>query len=175
MRHYDDTELIELHFLPAENPEARGHVAACDDCGERMRHLAEMLREHAAGPEKATEAKPEFFWERQAVEIRRKTALESKPHHFARFLSIAAMLVLLIGGSFLVSRRQHSVMQTPTAAVATTTASISTHAATKDEILLEELQSDKDAWSTDQLKPYRGAVEWETWLSTDSSSSGGTS
>ena len=74
MKHYDESELIEVHFLPAEHAEARSHIAGCAECAARMKNLADALQTHAAGPENAADAMPEFFWERQSVEIRRKLA-----------------------------------------------------------------------------------------------------
>lgn len=176
MKHYDESELIEVHFLPAEHVDARSHIAGCAECADRMASLADSLRAHAAGPENAADAMPEFFWERQSVEIRRKISRGNSSHNIGRLISIAAMLVLLVGASFLAVRRHSGggVPATPSV-VATTTASASTHATTQDDILLDELQSDRDAWSTDQLKPYHSAVEWESWLSTDQTSSGGRS
>src|SRR5512135_1830597 len=112
MKHYDDSELIEVHFLPDENAEAEAHLAACTDCAARMKSVAASLRAHSAGPGDAVDAKPEFFWERQNVEIRRKISRERASHHIGRLLSIAATLMLLVGGSFLIAHRQNGIVPT---------------------------------------------------------------
>lgn len=171
MKHYDEAELIESFYLPSEDGEAQSHLAACGECSRRNAAVREILQLHGAEASRHANAQSEFFWHRQQIGIQRKIARGRLLHRLAQLASIAAMLVVLVGGMFVVGRHRREIV--PMAAVTATTATVSTEAPLPND-LLEDLQSDRDAWSADQLKPYHAAVEWESWLSKNESSSGGT-
>lgn len=172
MRHYDETELIELYYLPTADGDVPEHLAVCGACRTRYASLAATLREHAAGPERRTDAKPEFFWERQAVRVRQRIDRGATSPHFAQLISIAATILLLVGGSFLVFRHNAGIV--PVTATVSTNSTPTVETTTADGVVLQ-LETTQDVWSSDQLEPYRAAVEWESWLTNEQSTTGGES
>jgi hypothetical protein len=163
MKHFNEIDLIELHYLGDEAVEMRAHVEVCDECAARFRGIASTLTESATAQR---DELPEFFWARQKQAILRRVAAERcswwrKP--VARFSVAAGFALVITAGWLLVASRQ-TVPLTPVPAVVTQTASASVEPALIDPAAASDYDSSADPWASDELAPLRDVVAWESWV-----------
>ncbi|HUF16650.1 MAG TPA: hypothetical protein VMS12_01255 [Thermoanaerobaculia bacterium] len=179
MKHYTEVDLLEVHYLP---PEAlipvHKHLSACRECMSKYDSLQKKLRSSAEVSCSRIEQKPATFWDRQRFSIMRK--IQSHPRQVARkpaigkLLAVAAMLLIMVSGVVLV-REYSAADPAPQGAsdvlVEQKQAEPDIDAAAD---VFQELRALNDPWSSEELSPFRGAVEWETWTTEPASDPRGT-
>ncbi|MEO8217197.1 MAG: hypothetical protein ABI718_08945 [Acidobacteriota bacterium] len=167
MTHLTDSDLLEFHFIPDGEPRTQKHLGSCAECASRMTQLSKRLRDGAETTiDKATE-KPESFWVRQRLVISRAvTSDEATPARSTgrpvwRWTAAAA-LTLFLSAAVVYRTIPAPAPSAPPNRVA---AAQQTPGAAPAEDLFRDLREINDPWSSESLKPFQGAVQWESWTS----------
>jgi len=171
MKHYTEADLLELHYVPSEETvEASTHVAECGECRQKFARLQLKLRGAAQGACPRIEARPETFWKRQRLAISRSIEsgrLEREVGNVRRRWATAAAVILLVLSSFGVYRMTtDSPTPAPTDQItsAATPLASGSAASSPASAVLENVRTDTDPWSSQELMAFHDVVEWETWI-----------
>jgi hypothetical protein len=164
MNHLSDEELIEFHYFG--EGEAEGHLRTCPGCNGRYESLRRRLTAAAAEEMAGATDRPDTFWARQRFSVMRRIAAgapeTSLPARTQRWAVAAAAMVLV--SSFLLYRSSASSVLPTVAPVATVAAAPTPRTAENPAgEVFQEIRALNDPWESDELKPFRGAVEWESW------------
>ncbi len=164
MTHLTDSDLLEAHFISELAPAAEQHLGRCGDCSSRMKMLGEQLRQAGDGPMSVAAGKPESFWVRQRLVINRAvTSSETVPTGDSRPVwrwTAAAALTVFLSAAVMYRNIPRAL---PAVSPAKTAAVQPVPAAAPAEDLFRDLREINDPWSSDSLKPFQSAVQWESW------------
>ncbi len=169
MKHYTEVDLLEVHYLPAEAlMPVHKHLSSCPECMSRYDSLQKKLRTAARLPCSLVDQKPATFWDRQRFSIMRKIqarpaqapAINTPPRSW---IAAAAAMVVVASIVLVLTTRPDAGMAPSNESIALvqTIAPETEIDAAAD--VFQELRAVNDPWNSDELSPFRGAVEWETW------------
>jgi hypothetical protein len=155
--HYTEADLLETWYTqPGESMPVMMHLADCRDCARRYESLERKMRTmHSCGTER-----PETFWARQRLAIRRRTTQDGTARpHVARFAA-AAVVTLALGG--LITWR---VIDEPRAAAPASQAGLTAAGTSATTAPAEQPASGitNDPWQSEQLADFQSIVDWESW------------
>lgn len=157
MKHYEELELLDSHYLPDAVPEQREHLLRCDLCRARLDRVSASLLRAASEIDREVESKPETFWQLQQGRITRDLAPARNVAHPWRRFAVAAGLVAVLSGGLVY---RGSTDRPTTAVRAAGTAPVVVEAE------VEVFASGDDAWASEELSEFRGVVDWQSWETT---------
>jgi hypothetical protein len=179
VKHYTEADLLELYYLPpAEVIPIRVHLAECGPCALRYHGLQRKLQGAATIGCSGADEKPQSFWDRQRFSVMRK--IQNRPKTARRLrpgvaIAAAVAVPLLIISTLGVSRWLTNDSLTPTVAPAVVAIESAPAGADVTAEILQDLRAVNDPWSSDELRPFREVVEWESWAADPEPDSGGES
>ncbi|HSN69619.1 MAG TPA: hypothetical protein VLV48_10255 [Thermoanaerobaculia bacterium] len=159
MRHHSELELLDEVYLPGQS-EMTAHLAECASCRSRVERLRSELGSIRDGFERRVESKPEAFWEQQRASVMARVRRPAEPA-FLRPLgawALAAMLVIAVGGGWILRDRGADPLEN--APAATTSAAPVAVEPPVDAVQLPTA----DPWAAEELAGWEEAVDWESWL-----------
>ncbi|HEY5610756.1 MAG TPA: hypothetical protein VIL97_06100 [Thermoanaerobaculia bacterium] len=171
MKHYTEAEMLELHYIPGGLVPAIRHLPECEECHATFEKLQRKLHEAARSAcADVVERKPETFWSRQRIAIMRAIERQSAPKrpavYSAKRLAVAAILVLVIGGSAALVTLQ--VMSPKSETPSRDLVQIQTVEHTEEMgVELLDLQASNDPWDAKELESFGEVVEWESWIGSE--------
>lgn len=151
--HYTEADLLETYYTqPGESMPVMMHLASCPDCAARYEKLERKMRDVAS----CSSEKPATFWSRQRLSIMRTignaragSATSMRP---AR-LAAAAALTFFLGGAVVYKSLEPKLEPQPQPPPAPV-------------IVVQEIEDDettRDPWQSDELQDFHSVVQWETW------------
>jgi hypothetical protein len=162
MKHFRETELLEAWYIPGGDVEMTRHLETCSDCRDRLARLgAELSAAAANAPAPLRSA--EFYGKQRraifdAIDGRQPARWWEALLAPARQFGFAAALLLALSGAWMlnVARWGDSAAPAPiTLADATT------------ERLLDDIDSIREPWESDELQPFQNMVAWESWIAAE--------
>ncbi|MGA7617440.1 MAG: hypothetical protein WBX15_19925 [Thermoanaerobaculia bacterium] len=186
--HYETSDLLEHYYVPDERGHLASHLRQCLECAGRFEALKREMSAAAEASRSEASSRPEWFWSRQRMAIRRRIEEGGRSRFRSGWLrprtwSYSLAGILLVAAAILTLRsdfgRDHRAQVRTTHSIAQTTETSSpdssrASAMTDDETLLG---GSRTPWSDDAISDFHPAVEWESWLETTDGESnpGGTS
>lgn len=180
MNHYTEVDLLEVHYLPrTELVPVHQHLSSCAECMSRYDTLQKKLRASVGVSCSRIEEKPQTFWDRQRFSIMRK--IQAQPRQAARpsrsfgWVALAASLII-VASLVLILRESPSAGMPGSVAPDIVSVEAGERLPEIDAAadVFQELRAVNDPWNSDELSPFRGAVEWETWTTEPAGTAGGT-
>ena len=165
MTHLNEADLFELHFLADQTSAAGRHVRECARCAARLDQLSADVRDAANTALASIDTKPDSFWVRQRLAINRSVMAtadvprQSRSGAMWRWTAAAALTLCLSAAVV------YRTLPSRVAAVAPVQAGTSQQnvATAPADDLFRDLREINDPWNSDSLKPFQGAVQWESW------------
>jgi hypothetical protein len=161
MKHFIEIELLEAWYIPGGDVEMTRHLETCSDCRDRLARLGAELS--AADNAPAPVRSAEFFAEQRraifrAIDRRQPSQWWASLIAPARQLGFAAALLLVLSGAWMLNvARWSDPADSAPAARADATA----------ERLLDDIDSIREPWESDELQPFRNMVAWESWIAAE--------
>lgn len=165
MTHLSEADLFELHFLSDQTSTAGRHVRECSRCAARLDQLRGEVRDAAEAALASIDTKPDSFWVRQRLAINRSVMATADVPQRSRSVAMwrwtaAAALTLCLSAAVVYRTIPSRIAAVAPVHAATSQQNVATAPA---DDLFRDLREINDPWNSDSLKPFQGAVQWESW------------